>query len=142
MTSYHWHPGLTPEAMHAQISALYGERAGEEPCALALAILDVAATRLTRGVLRYVEVSEASNPRRSFDLNLYDAGLRMHELEPLLQRMARYFALPGSSFEVLLATHRAKLVGHLAGGAHRAGEDFFNIYFGLEERHGPIEDLD
>lgn len=141
-TEYHWHPGLTTAAMLDRMAAIYRGGHADPSFALARDVLRAGEARLTRGSIRYLEVSEAENPRRSFDVNLYDAGLLMRDLVPVLARMVPHFALPAGALEGLVAAHASKVVGHWAGGAHRGGEDFFNVYFGVEERRGPFEDVE
>ena len=86
--------------------------------------------------LAYLEVTEPTNERRSFDLNMYDAQLQVQDLQPILARMSEYFAVPAPAFLDLYERIKTMRFGHLAGGIHRGGQDFFNLYYGMEQRQG------
>ena len=81
--------------------------------------------------LQYLEVEELENGRRSFDLNVYNAGLTVKDAQPLLQRMRAHFNLRPGQFQALYDQIRGLSLGHLAGGVHRDGRDFFNVYYGV-----------
>ncbi|MGH8749675.1 MAG: hypothetical protein ACREU5_11285, partial [Burkholderiales bacterium] len=81
--------------------------------------------------LQYLEVQEPGNGRRSFDLNLYDAKLQVKDLQPVLYRMRELYRARPGQFQALYDQIRDKVLGHLAGGVHRDGKDFFNLYYGV-----------
>ena len=80
----------------------------------------------------YLEVSEEDNPRRSFDINLYKANLKLHELYPFLSKTSRHYSIPPEEFDPLYDQIRTRLFGHLAGGIDREGKDFLTIYYEVE----------
>ena len=83
------------------------------------------------GELLLMEVEEPGNPRRSCDLNVYDAGLRMREIADLLEAACEIS---------LFRTHRRAVfgraggsgAGHLSAGVGRDGREFVTVYFGVE----------
>ena len=97
---------------------------------MALGVLDLAASRLPPERLLYLEVSEPDQPRRSFDLNLYDSQLLVRDFQPLLFAMRDHFEIRPGQFQALYDQVKGKRMGHLAGGIHRNGQAFFNVYFG------------
>jgi tryptophan 7-halogenase len=128
-TRYVWHPRLSTGQILQSIAAIYGLQGPS--LEIAAQILHLAAGRMP-GLMRYMEVSEENNPRRSFDLNLYDARLRLADLLPFLGRMcARYRIQPGA-FYSFCEPIQAEPIGHFAGGLHRGGQDFFTVYYGVE----------
>ena len=129
LTKYVWHPGLTADEIIGRIAGVYGE--GGHSFDIAAAILRLAAGRMS-GLVRYMEVSEEGNARRSFDLNLYDAELRLADLLPFLARMCAHFAIRPEDFYAFCGPIQDKPFGHLAGGVHREGQDFFTVYYGAE----------
>ena len=129
VTRYDWFPGLSPLGMEARLHALYGASAGGEAAAIACATLALATAR--EPALQYLEVHEPDNGRRSFDLNLYDAGLQVRDLLPLLLRMRDLYGIRPGQFLALVDQIRHRALGHLAGGVHRDGRDFFNVYYGV-----------
>lgn len=129
LTRYDWFPGLSPAGIEARLIALYGASASGEAATIARETLAMAAER--HPDLQYLEVHEPDNGRRSFDLNLYDAALQVRDLLPLLLRMRDLYAIRPGQFQALLDQIRTRSLGHLAGGVHRDGRDFFNVYYGV-----------
>jgi hypothetical protein len=86
--------------------------------------------------LQYLEVQEDGNERKSFDLNFYDAGLLVKDLQPQLARMRDRFGIRPGQFQALYDQIKSQPAGHLAGGLHRNGKDFFNVYYGVQKRRG------
>ncbi len=129
LTRYDWFPALPPEGIAARLQALYGEAAGGEAAAIAAEALALATAR--EPALQYLEVQEPDNGRRSFDLNLYDAGLQLRDMLPLLLRMRDLYGIRPGQFQALVDQIRMRSLGHIAGGVHRDGRDFFNIYYGV-----------
>jgi tryptophan halogenase len=120
----------------ARLSRLYGGDEAGESLQIAHDFLALAASRGTDADLQYLEVSEDDTGRRSFDLNVYDVNLTVEDLHPLLVKMCRVHAIPSDRLDALYLPIRTRRLGHVAGGIHRQGEDFFNIYYGVEWHHG------
>jgi len=132
VSQYHWHAGLDADEIAARLRALYGDDAPwSRDCALSL--LQLASGRVPAGTLQYLEVSEAGNPRRSFDLNLYDTRLTVRDAQAQLAGMRDHFGIKPGRFQALYDQVKAKPLGHVAGGVHRDGDDFFNVYFGVAQ---------
>lgn len=131
LTEYWWHPASRLEDIEARLAQVY--RGGEPAAshAIAKAVLELAASRAPVEKLQYLEVQEPDNGRRSFDLNVYDAGLQLRDLQPLLHRMRERYRVRPGQFQALYDQVRDKTLGHLSGGVHRGGEDFFNVYYGV-----------
>lgn len=131
VTEYHWHPALSVPEILDRIAARGG--ADEEPLRVAGEVLRLAAARMPEREIQYLEVVE-ENGRRSYDLNFYDAGLRLRDVQPLLGRLRRHYGVPAGRFQALYDQVRASAFGHLAGGVHRNREDFSTVYYGVEGR--------
>ena len=129
-TRYLWHPLLTADEIALRLGTLYGGKPSE-PRDIALGFLQQGAEKTAAERLQYLEVEELENGRRSFDLNLYNAGLAMKDAQPLLQRMRSHFGLRPGQFQALYDQVKAMSLGHVAGGVHRDGREFFNIYYGM-----------
>ena len=80
----------------------------------------------------YVEAEEEGNPRRSFDLNLYKAGLRVADVQPALSRLRERYSVAEAAFADLLRECGTKRLGHLSGGLGRETEDFLTLYYEIE----------
>ena len=76
-------------------------------------------------------MDDQDNTRRSFDLNLYNAGLQVRDLQPLLHRMRERFDVRPGQFQALYDQIRGRALGHVAGGIHRDAREFFNVYYGV-----------
>ena len=129
-TRYLWHPLLGAPEIGLRLRQLYGGDTGEA-YGVAAGFLEQAAARTDAERLQYLEVEEVENGRRSFDLNLYNARLTVKDAQPLLQRMRGHFGLRPGQFQALYDQVRGLSLGHLAGGVHRDGRDFFNVYYGV-----------
>lgn len=103
-----------------------------DPTALRIAdeFIDLAGSRTQPGELLYFEAAEEDNPRKSFDVNIYQANLRMAEVYPLLLDAARHFFIDISAFEDLYSGVKKEIIGHVSGGIDREGRDFLTFYFG------------
>lgn len=130
VSQYHWHAGLDAAGIGQRIRALYPDELAWSRDA-ALSALQLALTRVGAERLQYLEVSEPGNPRLSFDLNLYDTGLTIRDAQELVTGMRDHFELRPGRFQALLDQIKSKPLGHIAGGVHRDGRDFFNVYFGV-----------
>lgn len=130
-TEYLWHPALSAIEIEGRLAQYVYRDGPEASLAIAKAVLALAAGKSAAENLQYLEVLEGGTGRRSFDLNLYNAGLQVENLQPLLHRMRELYAVRPSQFQALYDQIRMKTLGHLAGGVHRNGKDFFNLYYGV-----------
>jgi tryptophan halogenase len=129
-TRYHWFPALTAAEIDARLTHVYGGQ-GAPSLDIARSMLDLTRDRVATERLQYLEVEEVENDRRSFDLNLYNAKLQMKDIQPLLGRMREHFSVRPGQFQALYDQVKGLSLGHLAGGVHRNGKDFFNLYYGV-----------
>ena len=131
VTEYLWHPALNAAEIAQRLAEHVYRGSGESSLTIAKAVLELAAARAPASELQYLEVQEPGNGRRSFDLNLYNAKLLVKDAQSQLYRMRdRYGVRPGQ-FQALYDQIKGKVLGHLAGGVHRDGQDFFNVYYGV-----------
>jgi len=131
ITEYLWHPLLTAAEIAARLAQHVYRGSDERSREIAQAVLELAASRVPAEQLQYLEVQEPGNGRRSFDLNLYNARLQVQDMQPQLYRMRDRYAVRPGQFQALYDQIKGKALGHLAGGVHRDGRDFFNIYYGV-----------
>lgn len=121
----------------AAIGRRLGALAATSPAArLALCLLDLARPRCSDDDLMYMDVEEEGTRRRSFDLNLYAAGLAVADAADALEALAGDYGLgPGLPARLPVAGPGDEL-GHVSGGGDRSGRDFATLYFGVEAREG------
>ena len=143
LTRYTWTPGISFDEIRTRVSALLEHDASGSASALFAGFLDLFESRTTAERVYYLDVTEDANPRRSFDLNGYSAGLRLADLAPLLIDACKHYAIPVREFRALFDQVQHRPFGHLSGGIDRRGQSFLTIYFGLQPvlgDHGAVGD--
>ena len=95
-------------------------------------IIEMAALRVAPENILYLEVTEEDNPRRSFDVNVYRADMRMQLFYPLFLEMCGHYDISVEEFQAVFKPSRDKTLGHISGGIDREGNDFFTVYYGME----------
>jgi hypothetical protein len=131
--TYTCYPSFSVQDILRGLSNVFDGDEYRMPFEIAAGVLG-AASRVTPGSFLYLEASEDGNPRKSFDINMYRAGLQMWELYPSLSQMFQHYSIPSEEFHGLYEQVKGKVFGHLTGGIDREGRDFFSVYFGQEGR--------
>lgn len=132
VTRYTWAPCRTRPEVEAKLRSLLPAERAPRALGCALRLLSKAASSADAGELLLMEVEEAGNPRRSCDLNVYDAGLRLCDIADLLESALRDFGVTTATGESVFGGSASKALGHLSAGVGRDGEEFVTIYFGVE----------
>lgn len=132
LTKYTWHPRISFDVIRERVSDLLEHDGSEDSYDLFAELLETFESRTTPESVYYLDVAEDANPRRSFDLNAYSAGLRLEDLDSLLMKACRHYSIPVRKFRALLDQVKNKPFGHLSGGIDRDGKSFLTIYFGLQ----------
>ena len=127
---YTCHPLLSVAGIARRLDALYEGRSDGPSLRATHDILQLAARRVGNDSFVYVEAAEEGNPRKSFDLNLYKARLRVDELRPMLSPLAQRYAIDG--LDNVYGEAGALRFGHLSGGLGRDGRDFLTVYYEIE----------
>jgi tryptophan halogenase len=101
VTRYTWVPCRNRIELQQKLSDLIPE--GETPTArrFVLALLSRIDAFANSGDLLLMEVEEPGNPRRSCDLNVYDAGLRVSAIAGLLDALMRDFEIPSTEAQAV-----------------------------------------
>ena len=110
-------------------SDVFGDH-GKRSYEIAKGILDLASSKAGEDKFLFLSVHEGGNPRNSFDINVYRAGLHMKEIHSFLLDIGRFYSIPGERFHDLYDTIETQILGHIAGGIDRSGNDFLTLYFG------------
>ena len=126
---YMWYPYLSAPEIGQRLDRIYRDGTGAS-AVIARAVLQAAAERSPTERLQYLEVEEPETSRRSFDLNLYNAKMQVRDIQGLLLRMREQYSVRPGQFQALYDQINGMVLGHLAGGIHRDGRDFFNVYYG------------
>jgi tryptophan halogenase len=128
-TRYLWYPFLSANQVEDRLAHVYRDGPAASQT-IARSLLRQAIERAPAERLQYLEVEEAETERRSFDLNVYNAKFQVKDIYNLLQQMREQFAIRPGQFQALYDQIKGMSLGHLAGGVHRNGKDFFNLYYG------------
>lgn len=129
---YTCHPLISIAGIVDRLDVLYENRRDSPSFEATREIIELASRRIGGDTFVYVEAAEEGNPRKSFDINLYKAGLRVSDLQPPLAALWRRYAIPGEPARGIDARAGACPFGHLSGGLGRDGQDFLTVYYELE----------
>jgi tryptophan halogenase len=132
VTRYTWVPCPNRTALEAKLEDLVPASEAPRASRCALGLLSQIAPFADSGDLLLMEVEEPGNPRRSCDLNVYDAKLRMHQIADLLDSTLRDFAVPQARAQPVFERAKDRALGHLSAGVGRDGREFVTLYFGVE----------
>jgi hypothetical protein len=133
LTRYTWHPWIPAEEIRRNIEGMVNQEADRGVGQAAQDLISLALTRIPPRDILYLEVTEDGNPRRSFDINVYRAHLRLAEVYPLLSVLCRRQGVSYDVFHALYDRIKGKRFGHLAAGTSRYGKNFLTVYYGMEE---------
>jgi tryptophan halogenase len=132
VTRYIWAPYRTRGELEQKLQALVPAREAPRANRCALALVARLAALAESGEALLMEVEEPGNPRRSCDLNVYDAELRMKDVADLIDAATADFAIPKARAEAVFEGAGPRMLGHLSAGLGRDGGEFVTIYFGVE----------
>jgi hypothetical protein len=131
VAEYRCYPELHSVGIFERLGGLYPAH-GEPPSLEAAERIINLALKRTKKTLMYLEVSEAGNPRASFDIRLYATELRVADVHPWLQAAARSYGVAPARFDAFFKTVRERALGHLSGGVDREGRDFLTVYYAVQ----------
>lgn len=132
LTRYTWTPCPSFAAIEARLDPLVPEIGAPNARACALALLERVRRDVGAGDIFVMEVEEPGNPRKSVDINVYNAELRLDAIAGLLAEAGRRFDLGAADIGKVIDGRGDRMLGHLSAGIGRGGEEFITIYFGVE----------
>jgi hypothetical protein len=133
LARYTLYPVLPYEEILERLSSSYENDQYRSLFEIIKNFLQFPSRKVTHDEIRYIEVTEEKTPRRSFDINVYNAKLQLKEVYPFLQEIYQHYSIPARDFHALYNQFRTKIIGHLSGGIGRDGKDFLTVYYGLED---------
>lgn len=133
-THYTWSGCRTRGEIEARLIEL-SPSTGSPAFAHSMALLARAASLAATEEMLMMEVDEPGNPRRSWDINLYNSELTVGDVADLLEVAGGDFGLSLEQTRGVFAPQGAAALGHVSGGASRSGAEFLTIYYGVEA-HG------
>ena len=129
-TRYHCEPGLSAGEV---LDRVRGFHARPDPGELRSAVEGIllAATART-GTFLYLEGDEEGSPRKSYDVNVYNADLRVRDVRDELEAACASFTQSAGELDKLLAKIADRALGHISGGTDRNGGEFLTVYYDAE----------
>jgi len=132
IANYTCFPMISVGNILERISDIFSGQPNKTAFDIAAGLVKLASERGGKNNIKYIEVEEDGNPRKSFDLNMYKADIPMREIEPFLFKMCSHYEIPIEKFHSLYDPVANSIFGHLSGGVDREGRDFFTVYFDVE----------
>ena len=130
LSLYYCTPQIPAHEIIRRIPQFYGDPR-MVPCRAAQTIVELASSKgLAPWDIIFLEVKEKNNPRTSFDVNLYEAELTIHEVWPILRQVFEYYRIGEALTRAFYNRCGSKILGHISGGINREGQSFFTLYFG------------
>lgn len=135
-TRYEWFPSLPVPDILPRLRKIMDPYRHGDLLEISEGIVTQASERISCNDIQYLEVTEESNPRKSFDINIYKAKFQLEELYPFLLKTMQHYSIPFEKFRPMYERIKMKRFGHLAGGVDREGRDFLTVYFGVKYIYG------
>jgi len=129
LTDYVCYPLITVDEVIERIRKLGASSKDGTIFDIANEIISAAARLTDNQPFVYLEASEGDNPRNSFDINLYPAGITLKSIYSPVARLFRHYAIGNEELDLLYSQVDSRPLGHLSGGIDRAGKDFFTVYY-------------
>lgn len=136
ITKYTCLPALSLEKIHERVMDIFQTQVNSLLVEASKDVLNQALKNITLNEVIYLEVSDGNGPRRSFDINVYDAGLRMKHIGQAVIKIFKHFSIPDSIYENIYNPNNNYSFGHISGGVDKEGKAFISIYGGLEKHEG------
>lgn len=124
------------KAIRERLTGLRSEDGIPSSVNAALEMIETARHHCQDDRIFFLEVQEDGSPRRSFDVNLYSAGLTVSSAEASIRQLADAYGIAPARLDELLSRIGSEALGHLSGGYGRNGRDFATLYFGAAARKG------
>jgi tryptophan halogenase len=128
VTEYWWHPRLTVEQISRKVNALVSQQS-DAAKALTGKAIDLARLRSNALEWQFLEATEPASARHSFDLNLYQADVRLTELTAELTALGSTMGIPSDEVTAFMRDAGASTLGHVSGGLGRDGLPFITLYY-------------
>ncbi|MFA6810027.1 MAG: hypothetical protein WCR47_03110 [Desulfoplanes sp.] len=127
---YYCTPLVPAREIIRRIPEFYGEQC-TIPCRATQAIIALASSKgLAPWDIIFLNVEEKDTSRTSFDVNLYEAELTIHDAWPMIRQVFQYYGIGEALARGFYNRCGSKTLGHISGGINRDGQSFFTVYFG------------
>lgn len=139
VTDYWWHPKLTADQITQKLAVLWSQHTNA-PAALPAKALDVTQALVSKAIdlarqrsnaldWQYLQATEPTSARHSFDLNVYQADLRLSALAGELAALGDAMGIAADDIATLMNDAGTSTLGHVSGGLGRDGLPFLTVYY-------------
>lgn len=128
---YTLYPDLTQDKILHRIKNMYQNSSDAQAYEIAEEII-LAAAKNEKCSFKYLEVEEENNPRKSYDINVYEAELLIKDIHCELRKAQVHYNIPNNLFDKFYSQIQNKILGHLSGGIDKTGKDFMTVYYEVE----------
>jgi tryptophan 7-halogenase len=132
VTRYTWVPSRTSGELEMRLRSLVPEDQAPHARRCLFGLLSRISGFADAGEVLLMEVEEPGNPRRSCDLNVYDAEMRIGQIVDLIEGVMTGLSVPQAEHRDVFDRAADKALGHVSAGVGRDGREFVTIYFGVE----------
>ncbi len=130
VAAYTLWPGLSVGDVSERITGVFPEGGRNVSLPVVRALVAYVLERMPVGELNYKDMSEPGTVRKSFNINVYNSKIRVHDIIPAVIELARRYEMdPGLGGDLCKAIQEER-VGHFCGGIDRDGNEFTTIYYG------------
>lgn len=129
LTDYSYYPALTAAEMIERINDLKVSDDHSATFEMAGQIVAYCARDVNSKAFRFLEATEADSPRKSFDINLYEARVNLQNIYPYLKNLCHDYSVHVDELDRLYSRVDSCMLGHLSAGLDRKGEVFFSVYY-------------
>jgi len=129
LTRYTLYPEISSKNILDKIDATYPCHSNAQVCSIAKKIITTALEKTNACSLKYLEVTEDDNSRKSFDINLYKAGLKTHDIYAELMAVQKHYKVDATKFHNFYSSIKHQDFGHLSGGIDKSHNDFMTFYY-------------
>jgi len=135
ITKYYSFPYIPLQNVFKRIESILknGPDSNEKILNYSKAIINYALQRIDviKDPFIYLEVQDNKKLRKSFDINLYEAKIKIKDLKPYLYEIQKIFKISNSSYHSFLEQISSKMLGHFSGGFDKKGDLFLTFYYDI-----------
>jgi len=135
-TTYKWFPFISKTGMLDRLDGIY-KKTDHFQLLLIKDLIQLGISRINDSFDPYIylEATDMNRKRKSFDLNLYKAGLTMGQLEKSIIKTMHFFEIDTRKWQAFLWKIRNKAFGHISGGYSSSGDMFLSFYYDVFSGH-------
>jgi hypothetical protein len=132
ITHYYCYPFISTQTILKKIEKSYQQSDSQTLLNIVQSIVNLSLKRIfMKNPFMFLEVCDENSQRKSFDLNLYNAGITIGSIHQYLIALQEYFEISDQPFYSFLFRIKRKPFGHLSGGIDRNGIEFLSVYYDI-----------